>query len=243
MTKLSNGIHWVDRNVKVTWGAVLFGAVVLLGISSLPPDVDPLMPHNSPVVIEPSIYSAKGPSGSAGGFVERPLFVTDRRPASLAVTVVADTVAEMSSSTTLEEMTDVVLLGVFSSNSSSGVIVSEKGSGKRRLYEGESLQGWSLVAVEPRAALFSDGVRTERLDMKLLSNLPSLRVIDAPSDWAESPNDASEAQAGEQPREKVNYTPSFDNQFDGRVSTNSSQATPAGKEETEKQPRSSDNER
>ena len=81
-------------------------------------------------------------------------------------------VKQATESIAVQQITGATLLGVFASGDVSGVIVAEKGT-RRRLVEGELLQGWELTSVEPRGAVFTAGVRMARLDMQVLNNGPT----------------------------------------------------------------------
>ena len=110
--------------------------------------------------------------GSSDGFVDRPLFLISRRPAASLAEAPELAQPQTVYEDAAEQIEGVTLLGIFSSGDASGVIVSEKGVGHRRIFEGDQLQGWELVGVEPRGAVFSGGGGFARLDMQIVSKVP-----------------------------------------------------------------------
>jgi hypothetical protein len=160
-----------DRALKPIWVAVAIGGMALIGISWLSPNVDPIMPGSGVLSEEGDLTTGLPATHPSTSFVDRPLFMTSRRPVNEveAGTTIEEQAAE---SIAVEQITGATLLGVFASGDVSGVIVAEKGT-RRRIVEGEQLQGWELMSVEPRGAVFTDGGRMARLDMQTLSNAAS----------------------------------------------------------------------
>jgi hypothetical protein len=90
----------------------------------------------------------------------RPLFWLSRRPIDPAPAVVEAASAE--SSKEAGKLKGVKLLGVFGSGDTSGIIVVVKKK-KRRVMHGESIEGWTLDAVESNHVVLVDGARREEL--------------------------------------------------------------------------------
>ena len=161
----------LDRALKPIWVAVAIGGMALIGISWWTPNVDPIMPGSGVLSEEGDLTTSLPETNPSTSFVDRPLFMTSRRPVDgvEAGTTIEERATE---SVAVEQITGATLLGVFASGDVSGVIVAEKGT-RRRIVEGEHLQGWELTSVEPRGAVFTDGGRMARLDMQTLSNAAS----------------------------------------------------------------------
>ncbi|MEK9529272.1 MAG: hypothetical protein VW491_10180 [Gammaproteobacteria bacterium] len=157
-----------DRALKPIWVAVAIGGMALIGISWWTPNVDPIMPGSGVLSEEGDLTTGLPATNPSTSFVDRPLFMTSRRPVN-EVDVGTAIEEQTAESIAVEQITGATLLGVFASGDVSGVIVAEKGT-RRRIVEGEQLQGWELMSVEPRGAVFTDGGRMARLDMQTLSN-------------------------------------------------------------------------
>ena len=161
----------LDRVLKPIWVAVAIGGMALIGISWWTPNVDPIMPGSGVLSGDGDLATGLPATNPSTSFVDRPLFMTSRRPVN-EVDVGTAIEEQVAKSLAVEQITGAKLLGVFASGDVSGVIVAEKGT-RRRLTEGERLQGWELMSVEPRGAVFTDGGRMARLDMQTLSNAAS----------------------------------------------------------------------
>ena len=167
----ASGDSLLDRALKPIWVAVAIGGMALIGISWWTPNVDPIMPGSGVLSEGGDLATGLPETNPSTSFVDRPLFMTSRRPVDgvEAGTAIEEQAAE---SIAVAKITGATLLGVFASGDVSGVIVAEKGT-RRRIVEGEQLQGWELMSVEPRGAVFADGGRMARLDMQTLSNAAS----------------------------------------------------------------------
>ncbi|MDG2459515.1 MAG: hypothetical protein P8M73_01410 [Luminiphilus sp.] len=212
-----------ERLLRPLWWAVGAGFLVVLGVSLWTPNVVPVMPGSAALAPEQTREAPVSAIASAA-FVARPLFLPDRRPSSSEGDVARESVAVVTPDVSSARIDGVTLLGVFASAGVSGVIVAEKGAGKRRLSEGDTLQGWVLAEVEPRSAVFSDGNRTARLDMALLSDLPALASV---RDRTHAPVGDSNVD-GQAPEGKPDFVPTFDAMYQSRA--RSGQPTPEGVE-------------
>ena len=207
---------WADKILKPAWAAVAAGLALLLIVSLWTPDVEPIMPERTAVVGDTLALAEPDSVGSSDGFVDRPLFLTSRRPA-----VSPAEAPELGQSQTVyedaaEQIEGVTLLGIFSSSDASGVIVSEKGVGHRRIFEGDQLQGWELVGVESRGAVFSGAGKTARLDMQVVSKVPAPVKQNTDGDRtglsAQAPVGTA-GTAGEAPT----FVPTFENMYQSRA--------------------------
>jgi len=206
----------LDRALKPVWFATCAGILSVFIFSLWTPTVDPVMPGGAVLPSAAERFETTGLPQSLNGFVERPLFLPDRRPSATEVPALGQTVVQVTPAEAAREIEGVTLLGVFSSSDASGLILSERGLGKRRLVEGETLQGWTLVGIESRAAIFSDGARTERLEMELMSNLSAPA---AAMDGNAGLKDGAESIVSEESSESGgtdDYVPTFENQYESR---------------------------
>ena len=162
---------WADKLLKRAWAAVAAGVALLLIISLWTPDVEPIMPERTALVGDTLALGEPDLVGSSDGFVTRPLFLTSRRPAASLAEAPELAQPQTVYEDAVEQIEGVTLLGIFSSSDASGVIVSEKGVGHRRIFEGDLLQGWELVGVESRGAVFYGAGKTARLDMQIVSKV------------------------------------------------------------------------
>lgn len=94
----------------------------------------------------------------------RPLFWRGRRPVEASAAVVATPVAE-ESATKSGNIDKVKLKGVFGSGDSAGIIALVDGR-KRRIRVGDTVEGWTLVAVKPDRGLFENDGRKSTLVLK-----------------------------------------------------------------------------
>ena len=165
-------------------------------------------------------------------FVNRPLFMTNRRAAEKVDADIA-IVKQATESIAVQQITGATLLGVFASGDVSGVIVAEKDT-RRRLVEGELLQGWELTSVEPRGAVFTAGVRMARLDMQVLNNGPT-----PSAERSASPTEVGgdkRSNADELVETKLTFVPSFETMYQSKAraaqtSTNAKAAESASSQE------------
>lgn len=211
------------RMLRLLWSAVGAGALILMGVSLWTPKVSPVMPSRAALAQEKVGFEMTDITQSEGAFVARPLFLSNRRPGAPGMSTVVEPMPVAPSDEKPGRIEDVSLLGVFSSDGVAGVIVAEKGVGPRRIFEGDTLQGWILVDVEPRAAVFSDGDRTARVDMTLLPGLPaptSSREASGPARMAEGGSNAAA------PEEKPSFVPTFDNMYQSKARSAESKLKP-----------------
>lgn len=179
--------------LKTVWSAVAIGCVLALWAAVSRPAITPLMPAQSGLapndIDSPSAVLGHG----SRDFVARPLFLEGRRPLAIAANAPVAAVPNSEEPEPAKPITGVALLGIFSSSGSTGIIVSDKRDGQYRLFQGEKLGDWTLTAIEPRAAVFTDGQSTTRLEMKLLSELPTPVVVDTSGDESGSEDGVNRA--------------------------------------------------
>tara|TARA_B100001057_G_scaffold398306_2_gene408810 strand:- start:105 stop:632 length:528 start_codon:yes stop_codon:yes gene_type:complete len=175
MNALDDHSLWADKILKPAWATVSAGVTLLVIMSFWTPDVEPIMPERAALADDTLALGQPDSAGSSDGFASRPLFLSGRRPIALLEGTSELAQPEAVNEDVGEQIEGVTLLGIFSSGDASGVIVSEKGLGQRRIFEGEQLQGWELVGVKPREAVFSGGGKTARLDMRIVSEVGGRR--------------------------------------------------------------------
>ena len=172
----------VLRNPDTALQSILRGGLAVLGLAATwllvtvvwVPEIDSMRPPQALLEYPPVVSSQddKASVTATYDFVDRPLFLTGRRPVI---------VAEGSGEPELEQQaTEVVsldgfaLLGVFSSQGVGGVMLKSDDGDSLRLYVGEELQGMTLAGVESRSALFEAPARSGRPDVRLAMELGSI---------------------------------------------------------------------
>ena len=157
-----------DRSLRILWVLVAAGGLGLVALYSWSPEVAPMLPGelSRPDLSRLMSDAADGDAGDE--FVSRPLFVHGRRPL-VAVTAPVAKVVKEQSSVAAKVLENVTLLGVFSSGESRGVIILESGVDRRRMLVGEQTGDWTLLSVEPRAAVFKSGSAESRVEMGLVA--------------------------------------------------------------------------
>lgn len=106
-------------------------------------------------------------------FVDRPLFLSSRRPAAGAPIV--DPQSELPT-TEVFTLDGFSLKGVFSSEGVEGVMLKSEEGESVRLYLGQDLEGLKLAQVESRGALFSAPENSGRPDVRLAMELGVIPV-------------------------------------------------------------------
>ncbi len=234
---------WVDKVLKPAWIAVAAGMTCMLIVSLWTPDVEPIMPEQAALLDDAPALGEPDSAGSDDGFVTRPLFLTNRRPLASNAVVSEFTQPQDLSEDVAEQIEGVTLLGIFSSDTASGVILSEKGLGQRRISEGDYLQGWELVGVESRGAVFSGGGRIARLDMQIVSRVatPSVRRDNSDDqttrDASSSEGDVSTAQ------EAPSFVPTFENIYQSRLASDLDESDAGDAERNSRKQGNTDNEK
>ena len=225
---------FLDRALKPLWAATAIGAVVLISISWWTPSVAPIMPGSGVLGEEGDPLVSTPTTNPSTSFVNRPLFMTNRRAAEKVDADIA-IVKQATESIAVQQITGATLLGVFASGDVSGVIVAEKGT-RRRLVEGELLQGWELTSVEPRGAVFTAGVRMARLDMQVLNNgpTPSAERSASPTEVGGEKRSNADEEASQET--KLTFVPSFETMYQSKAraaqtSTNAKAAESASSQE------------
>ena len=179
-------------------GVALLVGIAMLGIQSVwDPSVTALAPaelKGQPVVLSGLSPDTGEPTMD---FVFRPLFNVSRRPAQKIAVPEPDVEIAAVKEAVEADMKGFVLLGVFASAESEGVILRSKDGARRRLYVGEQVGGWTLNSVEPRAGEFSGpSGESGRLTLAITSSLPPLAAPQRTEQSAE-PMGASPAEPKE----------------------------------------------
>lgn len=192
--------------------ALLVG-VAMLGIQSVwEPSVTALEPaelEGQPVVLSGLSPDTAEPTMD---FVFRPLFSISRRAAEKTAVPEPDVEIAVAKEAVVADMKGFVLLGVFASANSEGVILRSKDGVRQRLYVGEQVGGWTLNSVEPRAGEFSgpSGERG-RLSLAITSSLPPLTAPQRSEQGAETVSAApAEPKADRKPEEPRMSPVTFD---------------------------------
>lgn len=132
-------------------------------------------------------------------FVLRPLFIRGRQAPD---EIVVDDAPIVSS--TQQELSGITLIGVFASAESAGVVIERESGEKSRIAKGESLDGWQLLEVEPRSAVFlSNGGAEDRVEMGVVSSVTG--SVTASSSAERDAADDEEASKGDAPPEKLTF--------------------------------------
>ena len=181
--------------------------------------------------------------GSSDGFVNRPLFLSSRRPVVSPEEAPELAQPEVVNADVVERIEGVTLLGIFSSADASGVIVSEKGVGQRRIFEGDQLQGWELVSVEPRGAVFSGGGRTARLDMQIVSKVAGSPVRGKLDNNRTGLGAEPTAETAGTVEEAPSFVPSFENMYQSRAASARDKAEADDTESSRRKQGDTDNEK
>jgi len=158
-----------ERLLRPLWLTVCACMLSVFGVYLWTPNIAPIAPAKASLLFEQESWKEPESAQSSDAFITKPLFLIGRRPPSIegpAATEAAPVEIPVASVARIEGVT---LLGIFSSAGVSGVILAETGVGRRRLVEGDSVQDWVLTGVESRAAIFSNGATSARLEMALLS--------------------------------------------------------------------------
>jgi len=203
----------IDQSLQIVWTLVAAGAFGLLALYLWSPEIAPLPPGELSRSDLSSLTEDMVDIGQGDDFVSRPLFVQGRRPLA-AVEAPVTKVVNNEPAPTPKVLENVKLLGVFSSGDTKGVILQENGGDRRRLLVGDKTGAWTLVAVEPREAVFKRGAVESRVTMGLLATgLPKVR---ASSKAVVTRADGAEVVSEEQPEKPKNWTPSFGSLYEKR---------------------------
>ena len=174
-------MSWQERltgllRYRRNMGFALLAGVVMLGVQAvLDPSVVALEPAE--LKVQSVVLSGLSPEAAEPSmdFVFRPLFSVSRRAAEKQAAPVPAVEIEIAAEVVDADMEGFVLLGVFASGDSEGVILRRKDGGRQRLYTGEAIDGWVLADVKPRSGEFA-GPSGERgiLSLALATALPPL---------------------------------------------------------------------
>jgi hypothetical protein len=141
-------------------------------------------------------------------FVFRPLFSISRRAAERNAVPEPEIEIAVTEEVVVADMKGFVLLGVFASANSEGVILRSKDGVRQRLFVGEQVGGWTLSAVEPRAGEFSGPLGERgRLTLAVTSTLPPLAAPQRDERGAENVDAAAAELKVEQKPEELRLSP------------------------------------
>ena len=186
--------HWLNSLLSKTLFSLIGACMVISPLAVFlgngEPTVEVVQPPAALLNIPaPATVAIDAPDSD--DFVTRPLFDKSRRP---FVVVEVAKPANVKKVPEPENIDDVTLSGVFVSQGTQGVIISE-GEERFRVLVGEKFREWKLSSVEPRGAVFTSGVgykkRTARLEMALLNNPSPGSKSRAARDGAPTPEEVS----------------------------------------------------
>lgn len=204
-------VRSVGQSLRILWTLVVAGGVGLLALYLWSPDIAPMPPGELGRPNLSGLTEGIPDSEQAGDFVSRPLFVQGRRP---LVAAPVTTVVKSEPAAPPKVLENVKLLGVFSSGESKGVILLENGADRRRVLVGDKTGAWTLIAVEPRGAVFRNGSVESRITMGLLATgLPEVSPL---SNASVAQVDKAEVVSEEQAEKPKNWAPSFGNLYEKR---------------------------
>ena len=132
---------------------------------------DPKLPNEALFYTPPiTRWDDKGVAPRSADFTARPLFSDSRRPFEAAPAQTLSQAAEQPvAKGPVQTLEGWSLLGIFNSGEVEGAIVRQNGKAPARVKIGQRIEGWVLLSVGPRRALFrsdQDGSEAQ-LDMAL----------------------------------------------------------------------------
>ena len=170
------------RNPDAALQKFLRATMILLGMALLwlvltfawVPEIDSMRPPQALLEYPTAVSSQydQQPVTGTYDFVDRPLFLTGRRPVIAAET--SDEPEREQQATEVLSLDGFSLLGVFSSQGIGGVMLKSDDGDSLRLYVGQELEGMTLAGVESRSALFTALERSGRPDVRLAMELGSI---------------------------------------------------------------------
>lgn len=148
----------------LVWLAVGIACAIALTWALIDADWRPPAPHPAEVPVPPEMGAVSAVGGDVlVDIAARPLFLPDRRPPEPEV------VEEPEPEPEPDPLANVVLLGIYGSGGSAGVILGKLGQGAEvsRLRIGEEWQGWRLLSISATAATLvaADG-ETQSLELE-----------------------------------------------------------------------------
>ena len=210
MTGEGIGPTWVQQWSRRVWGLAGVGGIAILILFFLTPQLDPLPPPAADSLISAAPHQPNS-EGAGKDFSTRPLFMASRQPwRPEPVPIISELESMPAVPAETQEMTGLSLAGIFSSGETEGVIVLESAGPRSRLLLGEEIQGWTLVSVAPRSAMFRKQGGEARLDMSLTSN-PSSFVKEVKTAVPAENGAAGDTAGIEEP--KPVYVPTFENMY------------------------------
>lgn len=177
----------------LVWLAVGISCAIALTWALIDAHWLPPAPHPAEVPAPPGMGTVSAVGGDVlVDIAERPLFLPDRRPPEPEV------VEEPEPEPEPDPLADVVLLGIYGSGGSAGVILGKLGKGAEvsRLRVGGEWQGWRLLSISATAAtLVAPDGETQSLE---LERRPQQGGMVAPSAGGGSGKKAARARADSQ---------------------------------------------
>lgn len=164
---------WLERHVRLIWLAVAGCAALVAAYVLWPTTIEPVYPAElKPVANSEEKVSVAGDANL--DFIFRPLFVKAREPVPKPEEATAEDAVAQPDIAVTDTLDGLVLLGVFSSGDVSGAILDVGNGQRERVYQGESLQGWQLRAIEVRSAVFENAEgEMAMLQLAVASSLPA----------------------------------------------------------------------
>ncbi len=185
------------------WLAVGISCAIALTWALIDADWQPPAPHPAEVPAPLGMGAVSAVGGDAlVEIAERPLFLPDRRPPEPEVVAAPEAEPEP------DPLADVVLLGIYGSGGSAGIILGRLGKDAEasRLRVGDEWQGWRLLSISATAATLvaADG-ETQSLE---LERRPQQGGMVAPPARGGSDKKTAEARAGSQAQARQPGRPS-----------------------------------
>lgn len=154
---VQQGLLWRLLVTCAGLAAALALALAIGAVLVVTRDPPPALAPSPDTLAAVAIYLPEAPPNpGAGDMLARPLFWQSRTP--LEELAVEDAPAPARTSRVLE---DTRLLGLFSSGGRSGIILAV-GKERRRLMQGEALDGWTFDSLDGTTAVFTDDSGTAR---------------------------------------------------------------------------------
>jgi len=142
--------------------------IILLGVAAVLAAIvvfDQLRPSSTDNVVQPvrrqavvEIAQESGPflpdQGTFSAITARPLFRSDRRPPAAPIVTPVETVTPV---TVDDTPPDFVIVGVVTGPDSRGAATVRDGTETRRVYIGDTVQGWRIDRINPDGVVVTRG--------------------------------------------------------------------------------------
>ena len=183
MNRFLSIMTWLYVHLRGIWVAVAITAAAALINMVWPASVTPVLPLQVlPEEGKDNLIGSNLIAENSLDFIDRPLFSPERQrpqPPDKGDTAEA---SPLPAAGELIQLEGVELLGTFGSGEQGGIIVNLADGERTRLATGETLSGWTLLAVRPREAQFQNASGAEAIvGLALASNLPALRTMPDPT--------------------------------------------------------------